>query len=93
MKYALRDQCGRYVKILEYGHNAHGIKLLDHIHDEEPSLFKDDWEVRAAIVILNQINVIRTQELEEIKRTGIKVSPELAEKLGEIKVTRVEYNG
>lgn len=87
--YALRDQFGRYLKIIEYPHNQYSVIPADDI-DIKPTVFADGREVLNGAGIIKTINEIRKKELNQIVGSGMTVTSKMLEELQILEVTQVE---
>lgn len=90
MPWIMRDQHGRYLRINDYGHEQYSIEALDLIDGQAPTVFETSWDFREGVVIIDQINAERERYVENVKRMGLKVSPDSIDKLERIEVTMVE---
>lgn len=89
MPYMLKDQFGRYLKIIEYPHNQYSVITADDV-DIKPTVFADGREVLNGAGIIGMINNDRKEELSGLVGSGATITGEMLEKLQIIEVTQVE---
>lgn len=89
MPFMLRDQHGRYLKIIEYPHNQYAVLTADDV-DVKPTVFADGREVLNGAGIIGIVNNCRKEELSRLVGSGATITGEMLEKLQIIEATQVE---
>ena len=90
MPYKLKDQSGKFLKIIEYPNNCYAVVTTDEMGGCEPTLYKDGRDVLNGVRIIEMVNENRAEELNEIIKSGVSVTSEVTDRLHQIEVTQVE---